>query len=259
MTLFSVPEVFDKVAAQMQADLEKTRAALSHPGLKGTALEEAFRQFLRQHMPRSLDVSTGILVDSHGRQSRQLDVIISDAIKTPILYQSGETRVIPAECAYAVIEVKATLDADELQRCITNMLSVRQLAKTAYFVPMSAMSVSHALYGRQWKVWPTSYFVFAYDSINLGRLRVDLDQLHRDADLPPWERIDTVCVLNQGVICNRLSDGTFSALPADGSELFVNRTRRALLLFYTLLSVPLFQATLPCFRFTDYLGQVRFD
>src|SRR2546425_386352 len=103
-------EIFDNVARRMRADFEEAHVAMNHPGLKGNAVEESFRQFLRDYLPKALDISTGILVDSEGNQSRQLDVIISDAAKTPIFYRSGETRIIPIECAYSVIEVKSFLD-----------------------------------------------------------------------------------------------------------------------------------------------------
>jgi len=127
--------IFDQVAQKMRADFEEAREALKHPGLKGTAFEETFRSFLRDYLPQSLDISTGTLVDAHGGVSRQLDVIISDSAKTPIFYRSGDIRVIPVECAYAVIEVKAYLDANELNRkggVFQNMESVRNLKKTAY-------------------------------------------------------------------------------------------------------------------------------
>ena len=133
--IMKIVGIFDEVAQQMRSELEKARKAIKHPGLKGSSLEEAFRSFLRDYLPRSLDVSTGILIDASGNDSRQLDVIISDSAKTPIFYRSGGMRVIPVECAYTVIEVKAYLDADQLNSIFQNMKSVRNLKKTAYLNP----------------------------------------------------------------------------------------------------------------------------
>src|SRR5437763_936837 len=126
-------EIFDEIAQQMQSDFEKVRKAIDHPGLKGNVVEETFRTFLRNYLPQSLDVSTGILVDAEGRTSKQLDIIISDALKTPIFYKSGDMRVIPFECAYSVIEIKTFLDSKEVERAFENMKSVRALKKKAYF------------------------------------------------------------------------------------------------------------------------------
>jgi hypothetical protein len=106
-----VAELFRIVAERMRGDLRLARAALTHPGLRGASFEEAFRSFLRTYLPRTLEVSTGVIVDSVGGYSRQIDVIISDAARTPVLYAVGETRVVPVECVYMAIKVKAHLNA----------------------------------------------------------------------------------------------------------------------------------------------------
>lgn len=253
-----IASIFNEVAEQMRADLNKARTALTHPGLKGASFEQTFREFLREYLPRSLDVSTGVLIDAAGNSSRQLDVIISDAAKTPIFYKSGENRVIPVECTYAVIEVKACLDTQELNSAFQNMQSIRKLQKTAFFKPSGAIVRKDKLYGREWDIWPINYFVFSYDSIDLMGLAELLDKLHGEASLPEWSRVDTICVLEKGVVCNQLADGKYNALPEPGSKLFVCQTERALLLFYSLISRYLYQARLPNLRFTDYLGQLRF-
>jgi hypothetical protein len=110
----NIGEIFDQIGKKMRADFDETRNASGHPGFKGESFEEHFQSFLRKYLPKGLDIPTGILVDAKGNSSRQLDVIISDGLKIPIFYSSGERRVIPVEGAYAVIEVKANLDTKEL-------------------------------------------------------------------------------------------------------------------------------------------------
>jgi len=254
----NIVEIFDEVAEQMRLDFEKARKAVKHPGLKGASFEETFRTFLREYLPRSLDVSTGELVDSQGSVSRQLDVIISDSTKTPIFYRSGGFRVIPVECTYAVIEVKAYLNANELDSIFQNMESVRNLKKTAYVKPAGVIIYSDILYGREWEIWPINYYVFAYDSIDLMTLSEHICERHQTKKLPEHSRIDTVCVLDKGVICNQLTDGKFDALPEPGSKLYICKTVRSLLLFYSLTSKYFNQARLPNFQFTDYLGKMTF-
>jgi len=254
----NIAEIFDEVAKQMRSDFEKARKAIRQLGLKGASFEETFRTFLREYIPRSLDVSSGVLVDAHGTVSCQLDVIISDSAKTPIFYRSGDIRVIPVECAYAVIEIKAYLDANELDRVFQNMESVRNLRKTAYLKPAGPIIYSVNLYGREWEIWPINYYVFAYDSIDLMALAEHIHERHQTKKLPEPSRIDSVCVLDKGVICNQRADGKFDALPQPGSKLYVCKTARSLLLFYALTSTYFNQAMLPNFRFTDYLGNMTF-
>jgi hypothetical protein len=254
----NIVEIFDQVADKMRSDLAEVRSALQHPGLKGSSLEEVVRRFLREYLPATLDVSTGVIVDSTGNISRQIDIIISDAAKTPIFYRKGDIRVIPVEGVYSVMEVKADLTTQELERAFKNMKSVRELQKTAYEVDDGPIKKRKNLYGREWQAWPTNYFVFAFDSAPLDKLGSLLAQWYTEERLPEWERIDTICVLNRGAILNQDQNGFYDALPSPGSIVGSYETERALLLFYSLISRYMFQAEIPPFRFTDYLGKLRF-
>ena len=103
--------IFDTAIKKMQTELDEARQAIdSHMAARGTSFESIIREFLKKYLPPSLDVSTGFLVDSNGNQSRQLDIIISDAAHTPIFFSKETIRVVPIECAYAAIEVKASID-----------------------------------------------------------------------------------------------------------------------------------------------------
>jgi hypothetical protein len=240
----------------MRSDFAKAQKSLSHAGLKGGANEEAVRSFLRQYLPKTLDVTTGMLVDSQGNQSRQLDIILSDSAKTPIFYESGEIRVIPIECAYAVIEVKAFLDKSELEKTYQNMRSVKSLVKKAYFEEKGMITHTHTLYGREWDHWPVHHFVFAYDSGSIESVLNNLESLQASDEI--HKRIDTICILERGVILNQGADGMFYALPVPGSKAIASQTSRALLLFYALISVILNQASMRSFNLMPYLKDMSF-
>lgn len=249
-------DIFDEVSKQMLSDFRKAKKSLSHSGLKGDSNEETVRKFLRQYIPRSLDVTTGMIVDSTGSQSRQLDVIICDSHKTPILFQSGEVRVIPVECVYAVIEVKAKLNKAELEKSYQNMESVKSLTKTAYFKQSGAIKDSNNLYGKKWSHWPLHHFIFAFESIKLPTLLGYLNSLQSTNEV--HFRIDTICVLNRGIICNQHSDGFFSALPEPKSTTVFSETSNSLLLFYSLLSVIMNQAKMKPFNLISYMKDMKF-
>ncbi len=249
--------IFNEVSKKMYSDLEMARASISHPGMKGGSAEATFRGFLKNYLPKNLDVSTGILVDAQGESSRQLDVIISDSPKTPIFYEKDEQRVIPVECAYAVIEVKTTLNKKELENSFENMKSVRKLKKTAYTCKTGPIKHFHKIYGKEWEIWPINYFIFAYESINLQTLSKQVRHIHKKENLPLNSRIDTICVLNGGVICNLDINGQLSALPDEGSKLVYVNSENSLLLFYALIMHYMNQTELlPNFNFTDYLGNI---
>ena len=252
----NLKEIFDEVSDQMKSDFMKAQKSLSHAGLKGDANEETVRKFLRQYLPKTLDITTGMLVDSDGNQSRQLDIIICDSSKTPIFFQSGETRVIPIECAYAVIEVKAFLDKTELEKSFENILSVKSLTKKEYCNQKGVIIYTHSLCGKEWDHWPIQHFVFAYNSTGLESVLTNLDSYQNSNDI--HKRIDTICVLEKGVIVNQGPDGMFSALPVPGSQAVVSGTSKPLLLFYTLISVILNQASMKPFNLMPYIKNMSF-
>jgi hypothetical protein len=251
-----IKEIFDEVSTQMTSDFVKAQKSISHPVLKGGANEEIARKFLRQYLPKTLDITTGVIVDSSGNQSRQLDVIICDSAKTPIFFESGETRVIPVECVYAVIEVKAFLDKQELENAYKNMLSVKSLVKKAYFEQKGIIVTTHTLYGKEWNNWPIQHFVFAYDSTNLDSVISNLISLQNHDEI--HKRIDSICVLGKGVILNQGSNGMFCALPSPGSITLASATSKPLLLFYVLISVILNQASMKPFNVMSYIKEMAF-
>lgn len=230
--------------------MEKARKAIDvHAGLRGTSFEDIFKKFLREYLPPSLDIFSGIIVDSTGNQSKQLDVIIADAAKTPIFYKSENVRVVPVECVYAVIEVKATLDAEELKKVYANMTSVKCLQKTS-FIPTENIVL---LYGTKYDIWPITYYVFAFDSIKLETISEYMKATNKEQKLAIDKRIDSVAVLNKGVICYILDNGTIDTCPHPNSRTAVVTSAKSLLLFYGLLTRILLQAWLPPFQLNRYL------
>lgn len=254
-----IAEIFDEISKKMVIDFEEALKALKHPGLKGSSHEESFRSFPKKYLPKSLDISTGVVVDSLGNISKQLDVIISDSQKTPIFYSSGDIRVIPIECIYAVIEVKTHIDKAELQKIFLNMESVKSLKKQAFYKENGAIILHNCeMYGKTWEIWPVNYFVFAYDSIDLNTIAEYIHEYNQDKNYPIENSIDTLCVLSKGIICNQNKDGLLDALPSPGSKLHVSKTTRTLLLFFTLTARYFNQVTMPNFNFLPYLGKMSF-
>lgn len=242
----------------MKIDFDEAREAIAkHPGAKGNSFEEIVREFIKKYLPKNLEIMTGFIIDSTGKQSKQMNIIIADAAKTPIFYEKSNLRVVPVETVYSVIEVKARLDNPELQKVFDNMKSVRVLEKRAYYKPSGAITYSDSMYVKEWDIWPINYFVFAFDSIEMSILAELIEKKHQLENCPSWSRIDTICVLNKGVICNKIGE-MFDALPTENSIIAAIITENALLLFYTLIVRYLNQVRLPNFNFKEYLGQMQF-
>jgi len=117
--------------AALRSELERARGVIDHPGLKGDASEERWRDMLTLHLPRRYRVCKGQVVDSRGGISEQIDVIIHDAHYCPLFLQEGGTCFVPAESVYAVFEAKQELTAAYVKAAGAKAASVRQLFRTS--------------------------------------------------------------------------------------------------------------------------------
>ncbi|MGC2684519.1 MAG: hypothetical protein WA323_21885 [Candidatus Nitrosopolaris sp.] len=72
---------------------------------------------------------------------------------------------------------------------------------------------------------------------------------------PPHSRIDTICVQEKGVICNRHKDG-LDALPGLGSQLtcIPASLRPPLLLFYSLIGIQFH--SIPSLELHEYIAKL---
>lgn len=117
---------FRAYEATMRASLERTRGQFDHPGIKGDAIEGAFRSFLRSHVPRRLEVGHGEVIDRFGHRSRQHDVVLLDEDQ-PFLAEPGTAGLYVCEGVAAAGEVKSMLGARELADVVKKGTEFRSL------------------------------------------------------------------------------------------------------------------------------------
>ena len=115
----------------LTAALELARGAIDHPTSKGDASEAQWRKMLAKHLPQRYRVSKGQVVDSRGRISEQIDVIIHDAHYCPVFLLEAGTCLVPAESVYAVFEAKQQLTAAYVLAAARKAGSVRKLFRTS--------------------------------------------------------------------------------------------------------------------------------
>jgi hypothetical protein len=175
-------------------------------------------------------------------------------VAVPPSHASASYRIVPAECVYGVIEVKSSLDAEQLKKARKLIADVKKLPKTAYW-PNPKSACAGWMYEQRWP--PTVGMVFAYDGINLDSLCEPFEEL---ADqYPPEQCVDSVWVLNKGYInwCNsdtgmlepdRKPGFGYKAIEATAQEMLMPLTARLHQHFGT--------AWLPDFNIVDYLMDV---
>lgn len=98
---------------------------LSHPVMKGTSGEEVIVRFLKTHLPTRYAIGQGKVVDFLGNESKQVDILIYDALDTVPFFKDDKNVIIPVEHACAIIEVKTTLNK-------TKFIESMEVFKSAY-------------------------------------------------------------------------------------------------------------------------------
>jgi hypothetical protein len=247
--------IFKAVQRQMEAELEAVRYAITHAGVKGAVNEEVIRRFLRNYLPSNLAIDSGFIVDTNGKISKQLDIIIYDAAKIPTFFMATGLRVIPVECVYAVVEVKTSLTVAELDGCFANMESVKILEKKALHEETGIIH-SHFLYGKEYTDWPIMYFVFAFESVSLKTLATKMREYAEKAPLD--KRIDSLYSLQHGLITNCNAKGVLSGAPEPDTRL-VGVVSNHLLLFYSLMSHYMNQVRMRNFNLNKYIKDFQFQ
>ena len=115
----------------LRVKFELSSQSVTHPGTLGEVNESYFIDVLRKYLPQRYAVDTGIVIDSSGSTSDQIDVIIYDNHYTPTLLDQESHRFVPVEAVYAVFEVKPTINKGYLQYAGEKAESVRRLHRTS--------------------------------------------------------------------------------------------------------------------------------
>ena len=128
----------EQVGADLVQAFEKARRATT-PGLVGSAMEQPTRDSLEQILPRGIAAGSGCAIDSEGRTSRQMDVVLYERDFCPVfrLNNAPETTYYPCEGVIAVGEVKSTVGKTEFDDTVKKMESVKTLKRQFRRLPSS--------------------------------------------------------------------------------------------------------------------------
>lgn len=131
MPIANLGQLYDGMQQEMEAKLKTGTAALIHSGMKGDESEDNWRSWLMEYLPNRYAVAKGVVIDSDGNESEQIDVIIYDRQYSYLVFKHNETFLIPAESVYAVFEVKQRLNKEYIKYAQQKAESVRRLKRTS--------------------------------------------------------------------------------------------------------------------------------
>jgi hypothetical protein len=233
-----------------------------HRGEAGRRREDDVREFLEAFLPERIGIGSGEIAASDGSVSPQVDLIVYDRSKTPLLDRSKSSIVVPVEGVYGVIEVSSRLDVTKLREDVAKIREIKALEKHAFWKQNGDIVNSYAPHGTAKDTWPTLGFCFGYEGNELANLVAALRQLD-EGDLA--NNLDMLCVLNQGCIANAElgADGTVGQIrgaPYPGTQRLSianseGRMGGGLMFFYLLAGGLLMQGETANINMARYLGR----
>lgn len=251
--------IFDGLSSKLQAEFDFLSSQFKNRLSAGEAREYVLKELLRNYLPQKLGVGSGMVIDSRGAKSRQIDIVIYDALNTPVMYAADNLQIFPVECVYAVIEVKSHLNSSELKKSLVNIRTVKSMSKTAY-VPDDDSDIKHPvyLYGQTLDHFPVLGIVFAYSSIK--NIKILKDKLVETDDTSnSINNIDMVCILNKACITNWIEDEDKIILTKEPSSKRVSiLTPKSLLMFYLQSTHILLQTRMRPIQLTQYAQNIHF-
>ncbi len=135
MSEWSLERLLAGLHDDIQQRLETVRKCFGHPGTKGDASESVWLELLNKYLPERYRAATAHIVDSEGKFSEQIDVVIFDRQYSPFIFHYEGQVIIPAESVYAVFEAKQTSNADQVAYAQKKVASVRGLHRTSLPIP----------------------------------------------------------------------------------------------------------------------------
>jgi len=225
--ILDVRNLFKNLSLRMAADFEGS-PQVAHAGGKGSVREDTLADFLRTYFPTLYGVGRGEIVTPDNRHSGQLDIIIYDATRCPVLLPSDSHAIYPIESVFGVISVKSRLNSTELSDAYKNIASLKSIVPMTGFTHSTGAGFAAGL-GAPIPV--TGVFSYAADR-TIEAIAKQAQEL--DSETAEALRPDFIAVLGEGILASRsCTRGEFNNYkpPADPKTLrAIRKTGRLTLL-----------------------------
>lgn len=182
--------LFGILQGEMTESLRGIKKAISHPVSKGNETELCWLTMLEKFLPKRYAVDKAFVLDSDGRLSEEIDIVVYDRHFSPFLFRKGQLRYVPAESVYAVFEVKPNLNLSNIKYAAGKIASVRELKRTTVQIPHAGGTYA-----------PKEPFWILGGILTLGstwKEAFGVEFTNALSDLSRISRIDLGCILEKG-------------------------------------------------------------
>ena len=158
-----------------------------HRGSKGTVRENIVNQVIRPFLPACYGMSGGEAFDNEGNTSRQLDLVVYDAVFSYVIPYIDGFMQFPCESIYGNIEIKSYLNSEEFENAIKNIASMKSLKRKGTHSWTVTPQVAIQVNGKPNDTDRNPYFgiIFAYDSVEVETILKYVSELEYTSDLLP--------------------------------------------------------------------------
>lgn len=203
----TLEKYMESQARQLRESFERIRRTHHDRDVKGTKNEYIVAEFIRAHTAGKEVVVNADVLDAHGKQSGELDVILCNEHQP---FPGTHPEHVLVDGVDVCVQVKAILTDDELDRSIKNCLTLKQLRRSFHKNDMLLVARDAI----EFVVDRVPYFVLAFDS------QLAFDEIARRLaaklqSIPLPDQPDLVAWLGKGLILNCRKGQPFSlASPA---------------------------------------------
>jgi hypothetical protein len=180
------------IADEIISKSERIELLIQHNTTKGNYREELLRGILRKYLPKKYEIATGFIEGCE----RQCDILIYDSQNFSPLFREGDLVVLPEKAVRAVIEVKSTMDSNQLSEALDLLAEVARHRNTPAPIFKGIFAFKKDMVKE--KTIADSIAEFYHSNDSSGVITKDILFL--------FETINSICVLNEQCLVSDLFD-----------------------------------------------------
>ena len=170
---------------QVRLDMN-TSNLFEHVGDRGEYRERIVQKFLRPYLPECYGLGRGEVFSENGESSRQIDIVIYDAIFSSVLMKNERNQLFPCESVFGSIEVKTELKGETLEQGVENIVSLKKLDREASdmldILPFRRINMGKGLKYDSTKRNHYLGVIFAYKGLEFRRVVEYLEEQSNDQE-----------------------------------------------------------------------------
>lgn len=171
-------EIFNQMELEINNEFTKLSKLISSDS-RGHARESIIIKFFKNLLPNSFGITRGKVISSDGQESDEIDIIIYDLIKTPILYKVGDYSLVPI---------------------IRTIQKIKKMNKKSFYEQSGDIVKKVLAYGKEFEYFPTLGMIFSFDSISIEELGNFCESVYEKEKIILEEQADFICIFNKGLI-----------------------------------------------------------